>query len=284
MELQQIKYFLAVVDFGTFMAAADRVHVSQPTLSAGIRKLELSVDARLFNRGSRLATLTSAGELFLQHVRPAYNQLLSVKSKLSKEQLRVNLGILNSISIDHISEIIRIYRTTNPHILVEITVSNDEDLFKMLKDKKLDMVFTGNPNDSHLFKSLFNEHLMVVVPRQHPFSIAKAMELKRLSGAAFIERTKCESWEVVHKEFQKQGIVPEVVCQAESDDSVLSLVAAGLGVSIMPARNTPYDVTFVPIKDLSVERKIGVAITSLNLEKHVQFFYEAVLKKFSILQ
>jgi len=284
MELQQIKYFLAVVDFGTFMAAADRVHVSQPTLSAGIRKLELSVDARLFNRGSRLATLTSAGELFLQHVRPAYNQLLSVKSKLSKEQLRVNLGILNSIPIDHISEIIRIYRITNPHILVEIIVAHDEDLFKMLKGKKLDMVFTDNPKNSYLFEPLFNEHLMVVVPRQHSFSVAKKMELKQLNGAAFIERTKCESWEVVHNEFQKQDIAPEVVCQAESDDSVLSLVAAGLGVSIMPARNTPYDVIFVPIKDLSIERKIGVAIASLNPEKHIQLFYEAVLKKFGILR
>lgn len=282
MELQQIKYFLAVVDFGTFMAAADRVHVSQPTLSAGIRKLELSVDAQLFNRGSRLATLTSAGELFLQHVRPAYNQLLSVKSKLSKEQLRINLGILNSIPIDHISEIIRIYRITTPHILVEIIVANAEDLLKMLKDKTLDMVFTDNSKDSRLFKPLFNEHLMVVVPRQHSFSVAKTMELKQLNGTAFIERTKCESWQAVHNEFQKQDIAPEVVCQAESDDSVLSLVAAGLGVSIMPARNTPYDVTFVPIKDLSIERKIGVAISSLNLEKHVHFFYEAVLKKFGI--
>ena len=239
MELQQIKYFLAVVDFGTFMAAAERVHVSQPTLSAGIRKLEQSVDAQLFNRGSRLATLTSAGELFLEDVRPAYNQLLSAKSKLSIEQEKINLGILNTIPMDNISEIIRLYRVTNPHILIEVVVANDEDLFKMLKTKEVDIGFTDNPRESSQFRPLFNEKLMIVAPKQHPFSKIKSVELKQLHESSFIERTKCESWEVVHREFQKQSINPKVVCQAESDDSVLSLVTAGLGVSIMPARNTP---------------------------------------------
>jgi len=75
MDLQQIKYYLAVVDFGTFLAAAEQVHVSQPTLSAGIRKLEDSLNVKLFHRGSRAATLTSAGELFLTHARPSYDQL-----------------------------------------------------------------------------------------------------------------------------------------------------------------------------------------------------------------
>ena len=282
MELQQIKYFLAVVDFGTFMAAAERVHVSQPTLSAGIKKLEQSVDALLFNRGSRLATLTPAGELFLEEVRPAYNQLLSVKSKLSAEQEKINLGILNTIPMDNISEIIKLHRVTNPHILIEVVVANDDELFKMLKTKAVDIAFTDNSQDSSLFRPLFNEKLMIVAPKEHPFSKTKSIELKQLHESSFIERTKCESWEVVHKEFQKQGISPKVVCQAESDDSVLSLVAAGLGVSIMPARKTPYDVTFVQIKDLHIVRGIGAVLASVNPEKAVQFFYEEVLNKFAV--
>jgi len=282
MELQQIKYFLAVVDFGTFMAAAERVHVSQPTLSAGIKKLEQSVDAQLFNRGSRLATLTTAGELFLENVRPAYNQLLSAKSKLSIEQEKIYLGILNTIPMDNISEIIKLHRVTNPHILIEVIVANGEDLFKMLKNKEVDIAFIDNPRKSDQFIPLFNEKLMIVAPLQHPFSKTKNVELKQLHQSAFIERTKCESWEVVHEEFKKQSIKPKIVCKAESDDSVLSLVTAGLGVSIMPARNTPYDVAFVQIKDLQIVRVIGLVAASLNPEKHVTFFYEAILNKFGV--
>jgi DNA-binding transcriptional LysR family regulator len=283
MELQQIKYFLAIVDFGTFMAAAEHVHVSQPTLSAGIRKLEQSVDAQLFNRGSRSATLTSAGELFLNTVRPAYNQLLSAKSKLLDEQKKINLGILNSIPMDHISEIIRTYRITNPHVFVDVFVGNDEALFSMLKTRKLDMAFTNNQRDPENFTLLFNEKLMIAASTQHPFSLSKEIELKQFDQQPFIERTKCESWGNVHNEFQKQHINPITVCRAESDDSVLSLVAANLGISIMPVRNTPYDVTFVPIKDLNIIRHIGVVVSSKNLAQHVQVFYETVLKKFNVM-
>lgn len=282
MDLQQIKYFLAVVDFGTFMAAAERVHVSQPTLSAGIRKLEQSLNVQLFNRGSRSSTLTQAGELFLGQARPAYNQLLSAKSKLSIEQEKINLGILNTIPMDHIAEIIRTYRLTNPHVLIEVVVANDEQLFEMLKSNILDMAFTNNQQASNRFTQLFNEQLMMVVSSQHPFASSKEIELKQLDDQAFIERTKCESWDDVHSKFEKIGINPKTVYRAETDDSVLSLVAADLGISIMPVRNTPYDVTFIQIKDLQIERNIGVVISPTMHSQHVQHFYETVLSKFGV--
>ena len=82
MDLQQIKYFLAVVDCGTFLAASRQVYVSQPTLSAGIRKLEESLNVTLFHRGSRAASLTAAGERFLGPARQAYNQLQAIKGEL----------------------------------------------------------------------------------------------------------------------------------------------------------------------------------------------------------
>lgn len=281
MDLQQIKYFLAIVDFGTFMAAAEQVHVSQPTLSAGIRKLEQSLNVQLFNRGSRAATLTSAGELFLSHARPAYNQLLSVKSKLSVEQETISLGILNSIPMDHIAEIIRLHRLTHPHVLIEVVVANDEELFEMLKTKKLDMAFTSNQPVAKRFTPIFNEKLMVVVSAQHPFANSKEIELKQLDGQPFIERTKCESWADVHNEFHRQGISPKTVYRSESDESVLSLVAAGLGVSIMPVRNSPYEVAFVQIKDLHIVRHIGIVISPTIPARHIQDFHETVLRKFS---
>jgi len=282
MELRQIKYFLAIVDFGTFMAAAKHVYVSQPTLSSGIFKLEQSLDVKLFHRGSRLATLTTAGELFLNYARPAYNQLLSVRSKLLAEQDKIKIGILNSIPVDHIAEIISTYRAMNPHVLVEVVVARNDELSKMLKREKLDMVFTTSQSEPNLFTWLFNEKLMLVVPTQHPFSVIKEIDLMRLDEQPFIERTNCESWVDVHNEFQKQGIKPKRVCQAENDDSVLSLVAAGLGISIMPARNTPYGVKFLGIKELQIVRGIGIALSSKVLAKHVEAFCEFTLKKYGI--
>jgi len=277
MELQQIKYFLAVVDFGTFLAASEQAHVSQPTLSAGIRKLEDSLNVKLFNRGSRAATLTAAGELFLVHARQSYNQLMSIKSKLSAVQDKINIGVLNTIPMDHVAEIIRIYRISNPHVFIELVVGNIDELPLMLQSKKLDLIFTVRNHTSKKFTLLFEEHLKIVASVQHPFATHKEIELKQLTGQPFIERIRCESWDEVHGVFQKQEIQPCSVCRAENDESVLSLVAANLGVSIMPARDTPYDVRFIRIKDLNITRPIGICVSSLSLAPHVLALYEIII-------
>jgi len=277
MELQQIKYFLAVVDFGTFIAASEQVHVSQPTLSAGIRKLEDSLNVTLFNRGSRAASLTAAGEEFLIHARHSYNQLMSVKSRLSAEQDKINIGVLNTIPMDHVAEVIRIYRLTYPYIFIELTVGNNKELTSMLQSQKLDLIFTTRHQTSKQFKVLFEEHLSIAVCAQHPLSTHSKIELKQLNKQPFIERINCESWNEVHDLFKKHNIQPHSVCRAENDESILSLVAANLGVSIMPVRDTPYNVRFIQIKDLNIARPIGICVSSQPLAPYIQDLYEIIM-------
>jgi len=280
MDLQQIKYYLAVVDFGTFLAAAEQVHVSQPTLSAGIRKLEDSLNVKLFHRGSRAATLTSAGELFLTHARPSYNQLMSIRSQLSAEPAKINIGVLNTIPMDHLAESIRLYRITNPHVFIELVVANHKNLSQMLQSQKLDLILTTGLSDSDSFTPLFEEHLNVVVAERHPFTKYKKIKLKQLTEQPFIERTQCEAWDDVHRVFQEQNIQPYSVCRAENDDSVLALVAANLGISIMPVRDTPYDVRFIQIKDLQITRSIGICVSSKPLAPHIQGLYQTITGRF----
>lgn len=284
MDLQQIKYFLAIVDFGTFVAAAEQTHVSQPTLSAGIRKLEDSLDVKLFNRGSRHARLTPAGEEFLNYARPAYDQLMSVKSKLSDEQEKIYIGVLNTIPMDHIAEIIRLYRISRPHVFVELVVNNHEELTQGLYTQKLDIVFTTKDHAIDNFTLLFNEDLTLAVSPQNPFSSQKNIALSELSGQAFIERIKCEAWNDIHTIFNRQNIKPHNVCRAESDDSILSLVAANLGVSIMPVRNTPYDVNFVPIRDIQITRKIGISYSSKTPTANIKSLQNTIAGLFKIDQ
>lgn len=278
MELQQIRYFLAVVDCGTFLAASEQVHVSQPTLSAGIRKLEESLNVRLFYRGSRVATLTPAGEIFLPQARQSYTQLMSVKSLLSAERKKINIGVLNTIPMDHITEIIRHYKAVNPHVFIELVVASIDELPSMLQSNKLDLIFTTKQTDSNNFTLLFEEQLKIVVSAQHPFSAFKEIDLVKLSGQPFIERIRCESWDEVHYYFQSNNIQPLSVCRTENDESVLALVAADLGVSIMPDRNSPYDVIFIPIKGVNISRPIGVCTSSYECSPHVHEFYETAVK------
>ncbi|MBL4740306.1 MAG: LysR family transcriptional regulator [Sneathiella sp.] len=281
MELQQIKYFLAVVDFGTFLAASKQVHVTQPTLSAGIRKLEESLNVTLFNRGSRSATLTAAGDVFLAQARQSYDQLRSIKSKLADEPDRIVIGVLKNIHMDHIAEIVEVNRATNPHILIEVVVGSGDEITKMLQEQKVDLIITNDLNASHDFTLLFEEHLSIVVPKRHPFAMYDELALKELSNEPFIERVKCGFWKEVNQAFQDQNIIPCNVFQAENDEFVLSLVAANLGVSIITERVTPYDVSFIRIKDLKIKRSIGICVTPQPMAPHIQALYTTIMELYN---
>ncbi|RDE22675.1 LysR family transcriptional regulator [Motiliproteus coralliicola] len=279
MDLQQIKYFLAVVDNGTFLAASKQVHVTQPTLSAGIRKLEQSLGVTLFNRGSRSATLTAEGEQFLKPARQSYNQLVLVRSKLRKQPEKIVIGVLSNIHMDHVARIISSYRSIHPHILIELVVDADAALSRMLAEKKVDLIIVNSDTQADNFQPIIRESLCIVVPGGHPWANERLIELKSLDGERFIERIRCGFWEPVNQQFQQQQIQPLTVMQAESDEFVLSLVAANLGVSIITDRTTPYDVRFIEIKDLSIDRSIGVCMPNTDVLPHVEAFYRAVLDK-----
>lgn len=277
MELRQIKYFLAVVDFGTFLAAAKHVHVSQPALSESIQKLESSLNVKLFERGSRAAKLTPEGQLFLAQARQSYEQLVAVKSKLSANQVKLNIGVLNTIPMDHVTDIIHAFKTKSPHVFIELVVDSNETLFQMIKSKNIDLAFTTIGYQSENFTLLFEEHLKLVVSAKHPFSEYSNIEFDWLSDQPFIERINCESWDAVHRECVKHNIRFKNVCRAESDESVISLVSANLGISIMPDRNTPYDVKFITIKGLHISRPIGLFIPSKSGKPELQEIYQTAV-------
>jgi len=184
--------------------------------------------------------------------------------------------------MDHLAERIRLYRITNPHVFIELVVARHKNLSQMLQSQKLDLILTTGLSDSDNFTQLFEEHLNVVVAERHPFTKYKKIALKQLTEQPFIERTQCEAWDDVHRVFQEQNIQPYSVCRAENDESVLALVAANLGVFIMPVRNTPYDVRFIQIKDLKIIRSIGICILTKPLAPHIQTLYQTITGCFKI--
>ena len=220
MDLQQIKYFLAVVDSGTFLAASKNVFVSQPTLSAGIKKLEESLNVILFNRGSRSASLTPAGEQFLAPARQSFNQLLGIKYKLNQQPEKIVIGVLTNIHMDHVAKIVSTHRVTHPHILIELIIEGHDELLQMLQTQKVDLIIVNSNTKAKDFTPLIKEQLCVVVSSQHPLANEKYIELKALSDELFIERVKCDFWGDVNQVFQEQGINPHTEMQSDSDEFV----------------------------------------------------------------
>lgn len=258
MNLQQIKYFLAAIDTGTFLAASEQAHVSQPTLSAGIKKLEESLGVKLFYRGSRSITLTTEGELFHSKAREAYSQLECIKSTLKGNFKKINIGVINTISMDHIADIIKAYKRAEPTVFIEITVGTPESLSQLLITQKIDFLFSSKLDINAKFELLFEEPLTLVVSTKNPLAKLESIDILQLRNYNFIERLRCESWGDVHELINKHNLNLQSVCSAESDETILSLVSVDLGVSIMPVRKTPYNVKFIKIKEINILRHIGI--------------------------
>ena len=282
MEIQQIKYFLAVVDFGTFLAASEKVHVSQPTLSAGIKKLESSLDMVLFHRGSRAATLTPAGVKFLEQVRVPYNDLLAIKGDLAKAEQLIRVGIINTVPFDKIVQAIGLFRAANTNVFIELEVGNDSSLNSKMSQGDLQLLFTSASESTKRFTPLFEEQLMVAVSAKHSLSRREGIDLRELHQMPFIERLNCESWDKIHEYFYKQNTEPRSVFKAESDDVILSMVNANLGVSIMPMRETNLDIRFLKISDLSIKRLIGIQESSQPLSPYVQKLHRMIVDTFHL--
>ncbi|HFD31806.1 MAG TPA: LysR family transcriptional regulator [Gammaproteobacteria bacterium] len=258
MNLQQIKYFLAAIDTGTFLAASEQVHVSQPTLSSGIKKLEESLGVKLFYRGSRSLTLTAEGELFHSKAREAFNQLEYVRSALKGSYKKINIGVINTISMDHIADIIKAYKQAKPAVFIEIIVGSSELLSKLLMTQKIDYLFSSKLDIAAKFELLFKEPLNLAVSTKNPLAQFNSIEITQLQKHKFIERIRCESWDSVHELINKYDLELQSICSAENDETILSLVSVDLGVSIMPVRKTPYDVKFIKIKEINILRNIGI--------------------------
>ena len=183
--------------------------------------------------------------------------------------------------MDHVAKIVSAHRATHPHILIELVVGGNDELSQMLQEQKVDLIVVNSHTKAKNFVPLIAEQLCVVVSKQHPLAKEKAIELKVLSGELFIERVHCGFWKDANQVFLQQLIKPHTVMQAYNDEFVLSLVAANLGVSIITDRVTPYDVSFVPIKDISRDRSIGICVSPSPSAPHVQLFYETLIEQYT---
>jgi DNA-binding transcriptional LysR family regulator len=262
MDLYQIKYFLAVFEVGGFTRAAERLFTSQPSLSVGIKKLEQELGVRLFERGGRRAILTHAGKHFLEKAQAILHEYESALSELKnfQKQETLKIGILRTIRIDNLSRLIAIYREKYPSVALELCDGNLEQLRTWLELGEIDLAITvlGNNEDSKTSVSLFHQRRLLAVPKTHPLAEKETITLGELDGVPYIERINCELWDESRKWFESEAIQPHVVYKADREEWVVSLVSAGLGVTIMPEWQGLSNIKYIPIVNANLDRLVGL--------------------------
>ncbi len=276
MDLYQIRYFMTIAETNSFTKAAERLYVSQPSLSAGIKKLEKELGVVLFERGGRRVLLTPAGHFFLEkaeNILREYNSALHV-IKGFKDRPLLRLGTLHTIRGCNLARLIGAYREKYPNVIIELYNSHLEELRDWLEQGKIDLAVTSleHSDDPKTSQELFQQRLLLAVAPSHPFAQRTSIHLADLEGEPIIERIHCEIWRAYPHMFEEAGFKPQIVYWADSEEWVISLVQVGLGVSIMPVWPELNNINYVSIADLSLDRTVGLKWRSQQESEAVDWF------------
>jgi len=242
MELHQLRYFAAVARTGNFTRAAEACHVSQPSLSQQIIKLEDEIGSSLFERRRDRAGLTLAGELLLRHATRVLSEIDEVSSSM-REIRRMTRGRLRLGAIPTIAPFLLpgpLARLKRELPGVEITLHEHvtAGLLAALQARELDLVIASTvpPADGLRSQILFEEPLYLALPAGHALERVRDIGMTDLHRARFIVLSDehCLS-SVVSSFCQQNDLAPNIICQGAQVQTVLAMVAAGLGISLVPA-------------------------------------------------
>jgi DNA-binding transcriptional LysR family regulator len=231
-----LRYFLGVVDHGNFSRAARAAGVSQPTLSAGIAKLERLVGAPVLERDSRRVELTPAGTRLLMHARRIEAEFAEAERAAADTAPArlVRIGIAPSLPVALVERAVAAARTAAPDERLELVEGTRRDLIARLDRRRLDAVvapaegtFTG--------ELLFEEGYAVAMPAGHRLAARERVTADDLADDTMLVRRHCEALAAVSRYFTDRGVRPFMAAHTTNDEWALAHVRAGLGITVMPA-------------------------------------------------
>jgi len=246
MELRHLRYFVAVAHEGHITRAAEKLRMQQPPLSQQIQALEREVDATLFLRHPRGVTLTDAGRAFLADAEQILSDVEHAKIRARRtargETGRIAVGFTTSAPFHPlVARAMREFRTRRPDVSFVLEESSSADMVSGLRDGRLDVAFIRSglvDPEGITVHALLQEDTAVAFPAKHPLSKKPALALKELSEETFILYRRPDGrglYDVIIAACSEAGFSPHVGQEAPRIVSTLNLVAAGLGITIVPA-------------------------------------------------
>ena len=285
MDRYLLRYFLAVAELGSFLKAAARVSVTQPTLSVGIAKLEQEVGARLFERTTRRVSLTPAGSRFLVHARRITQEYEAALREVAEapQLKRVRAGILSTVPAHDLERVVAHHAKHANGEALEMLDSTERDIANRLSDGRLDVALTIlRPSlDSFARESLRIEPYVLFVAATHKLAGAESIEGGALAGETMIVRRQCEGLPEVSRYFTSRDVRPSFSLRTLSDDRAMSMVAAGIGVTVAPSSFKRPGVAAVALAGFTLNREIGLVFSD-RVRERAGAFVEAVRATYAV--
>jgi LysR family hydrogen peroxide-inducible transcriptional activator len=241
MELHQLRYFVAVAQTGNFSRAAERCHVSQPSLSQQILKLERRLGQPLLNRLGRRAVLTDAGRLLLERATAILAAVDEAERRLTGggglEHGRLAVGAIPTIAPYLLPPALEGFARRCPHVELAVQEDVTRNLVVAVVEGELDLAILALPiaEERLQVEPLLTEPLFAAVPRGHPLSRRRKITIQDLSAERFIllNEMHCLGEQVLSL-CRAHDCQPTIACRSAQLATVQELIALGQGVSLLP--------------------------------------------------
>lgn len=261
-ELYQLRYFIAIVETGTFTKAAERSCVTQPTLSAGIKKLEEQLGTRLFHRTSRRVFLSEAGTVFLERARAILYECNRAARELSHTEAPkvLRLGIVRTIPIVLVSKLLEDFRAQDAGAAIELFEGSEQEVANRLANGGSDVAITLLRDDMGPANvlPLFEEGYALALSDRHPLARRKSIAGAELANDSMVVRTGCEVLSETSRYFTDRNVRPRLVYRTNNDERALEMIRVGLGVTVMPESYRWDGVARVPLEGFGLRRSIAL--------------------------
>ncbi|EHJ93096.1 LysR family transcriptional regulator [Vreelandella boliviensis] len=270
--IQQLRVFVAVAHSRSLAEASERVHLSQPAISIALRKLEENVGGALFARTTRQLALTPEGEAFL----PVAVRLLNdwneafedLNDQFSKQRGKVTVAALPTLAAGLFPHVIKLFHEAYPRINLSLHDVLAEQINQMVREGRADLGLSVPPSDADdlTFEPVLEDSYVVVCPCGHSLLAQSAVAWSQLAAYPFIGINRLSSSrQDIDRIMQSVGERLDILCDARQIATVGRMVAAGLGISVLPSlsfRQIATDgIEHRPLVEPTIRRELGIVLS-----------------------
>jgi DNA-binding transcriptional LysR family regulator len=287
MELRHLLYFKTVAEELHFTRAAAKLFISQPPLSRQIKELEEELEVQLFTRDNKRVLLTDAGKYFKAEVEALFAKLEESKTVVRKIYKGVSgelkIGYISSVYQSQLAEILKSMQKEFPYLKTSLFEVPTLTQIKELEEGRLDVGILRAPVLSEKLKveSLFFDPFVVVIPltdQEFATQEAFARFLKKSPFIFFNKDFAPQYNQKLMEICQRMGFTPDITHEANNVHSILQLVEAGLGVSILPSslkkQYAQLNVSFIALNDIPVNTEVVLAYKESNQNPALAWFIQ----------
>lgn len=241
MTLQQLLYFQAVAQTQHYRLAAEKLNITQPTLSHAIMVLEEELGLYLFEKQGRNVILTKAGNIFLEHVNLVLSDVKIMEKKMkqlvSASEGHIDIGYVSPLAKSYIPKLVHNFLSyeENRHITFSLKQNFTSRLIEGLKSNQFDVIFCSHPNNvpDLTFIPIIEQEMVAIVPWGHPLAAKDSIGIKEFNNYPVIAYDSDSGLgKFTRKTFASNDVHPQIFCESSDEYSITSLVEEGFGIAL----------------------------------------------------